>query len=231
MYDWFRSLPKGYLPPDWTPGSKTILKPVCQQCQKRLNVRFESPAALVLKPMLDGSEVLLSPPQAKFVAAWGTKTALVLRLKAAIDQGMREATQDLRLQLLQLIEGRSPAPTTTTRIAYLADHLEASRGQLLPAGWPDVVEGRPGSWISVIAAPGLICETICAPSDVVGSFIDMTKDDDRFIVVWPEPPIPRLWPPREIMSLFDLDALSKAWGHRGWEGNFPTISVPTPPPR
>ncbi len=228
IFEWLRSLPPAFLPLDWEQGSKTLLMPVCQTCQKALNVRFESPASTLLKTMLDGSEVLLSPAQQTLIAGWAVKTSLVLRLKSAADLKLHEATQDLRVQLCQLLKERTPAANTTTRIAYFSDRLKASRGRLLPPGWPDVLDARDG-WFSVIAVPGFVSETIKGPPDLIESFINMTKDDDRFLLVWPEQTSPQRWPPRELLSIYDVEIIGKSWGEQ-WAGNFPEIEVPLTPP-
>jgi hypothetical protein len=230
IFEWLRSLPPAFLPPDWEQGRKTLLKPVCQPCQRALNVRFEGPTSDLLKMMLDGTEVLLSPPQQALIAGWATKTSLVLRLKSAFDQELHGAIKDLRVQLRQLLKDRAPAANTTTRIAYFSDRLKASCGKLLPPGWPNALDhADTSSWFSVIAVPGFVSETITGPPHLIKSFIDMTKDDDRFLLLWPPHATPQRWPPSDLLSIYDIKILGDAWGEK-WAGNFPEIEVPSRPP-
>jgi hypothetical protein len=221
IHEWIRALPDGSVEPEWEQGSRIILKPVCEKCQRRLNTVFESPASVLLKEMMDGSVIDLSPQQQVLVAGWIVKTGLVLLLERHPD-GL--ANRLLREWLTHMLKGGTPPANATARIGYFSDNLEQSRKGFLPPGWPDVLDPREGI-VSVISVPGFICETILGPAAVVRSFIDMTKDDDRFIVVWPPNVTHKWWPPPVTMGLFDSEAVREEWGHSEWYGNFPTVDT------
>ncbi len=221
IHEWLRALPAGALDPGWEQGRRVLLKPVCQRCQRRLNDLFEVPAHELLKTMMDGSIVPLAPRQQGIVAGWAVKTALVLVLERTVEP---YAAQLLRGYLGHMLKDGTPPANATARVAYLSDGLERSREGFLPPGWPDALDTRQG-FVSVISVPGFICETIIGPAAVVRSFIDVTKEDDRFALIWPPQIAETRWPPPIPLSLFGSEALREEWSHSEWYGNFPAVTV------
>lgn len=207
IHEWLRALPPEMpAPPGWEQGRRILLKPVCQPCQRRLNELFEVPAHGVLQEMMDGSVVALSPQQQITIAAWAVKTTLVLGLAKT---GNLELAEKPRTYLLQMLEGGTPPPNATARIAYLSDGLEESSGGFVPPGWPAAL--APYEIEATICMPGLVCETITSPSPAIASFIEATQHDERFIVVWPPQVASVIWPPRIPLSLLDPITLKEEW--------------------
>src|SRR4051812_28629355 len=73
--DWYSARPDG---PQWAQVSRVFLRPVCEPCQERLNELFEQPTSELLKTMLEGPLVSLSPRRQALLAGWAVKTGLVL---------------------------------------------------------------------------------------------------------------------------------------------------------
>lgn len=224
IFEWLRSLPEGIPEQGWEQGARVLLKPVCQRCQRKLNEVFEIPNHDLLKAMLDGSVIKLSPQQQMALAGWTFKTALVLILERTTNP---YAIQVLQRYLRDALEGGTPPSNATVRLAYLTDSLKDSRGGFLPPGWPDVLDPSEGFW-SVISVPGFLGETITGPMPVVRSYIEATKDDDRFILVWPPQLVSVVWPAIPL-GFSDSEAMREAWQHSEWLGNFPTLMMPPEP--
>jgi hypothetical protein len=223
IHEWVRALPQGSVAPGWEQGRRVLLRPVCEKCQRQLNQTFETPAHGLLKAMMDGSALDLAPREQVLVAAWAAKTALVLILQRT------SPTQGWKARLLQghlrdMLKHGSPPVNATVRFAYLSDRLEQTQRRLLPRGWPELLPAG-DSIVSVISVPGFIAETIVAPPAIVHSFIELTKDDDRFTVAWPPHLTSQRWPPPVTMGLLDSEASREAWGHTDWHGNFPVVAA------
>jgi hypothetical protein len=182
------------------------------------------PAHALLKEMMDGSALSLSPRQQLLVGGWVAKTALVLILGRTSEPRHIDL---LRGHLRHLLEHGTPPPDTTVRVAYLSNRLDESRGGFLPSGWPDA-HNTSGGIVHVVSVPGLVAETLTGPGPLIRSYIEATKDDDRFVVVWPPHVTAQVWPPAVVFSAPDAEALRDAWRHSEYYGNFPTLTVEDP---
>jgi hypothetical protein len=223
IHEWIRALPAGVVEPGWEQGRRSLLKPVCQRCQRRLNEAFEVPAHKLIKEMIDGSVINLTPRQQVVVASWCAKSALVLVLARTLDPKL---TEKPRVYLRYMLEHGTPPPNATVRIAYLSGGLEQSHRHFLPKGWPGALASYEIQ--HVLSTAGFVCETITSPGPILLPFIEATKDDDRFMVVWPPHITSQRWPPRIPLRLLDLEALREEWGHQEIHGNFPALTVPMP---
>ncbi|HEX4435378.1 MAG TPA: hypothetical protein VH061_01160 [Solirubrobacteraceae bacterium] len=198
-----------------------MLLKVCQPCQRRLNTVFESPASILLKEMMDGAVIDLTPRQQVLVGGWAAKTGMLLIL-ARTDIAWMDRM--LRHYLLHMLKEGTPPANSTVRIAYLSNDLKPPGTSFIPPGWVDVLPAAE-SIVSIISVPGLIAEVIVAPVAVTRSFADMTQDDDRFVLVWP-PQVPnQRWPPPILLGPLDSEAIRDEWGHTDWHGNFPAVDA------
>lgn len=123
VYEWYRALPPGRVESGWKPGSRTMLAPVCQRCQRRLNALFEMPARPLLLEMLTGSTIDLSSRQQVVIAGWFVKTAIVLGLARNPNRGPTAlpelSAERLRLDLCRMLKDGTPPIDATTRLAYV----------------------------------------------------------------------------------------------------------------
>jgi hypothetical protein len=225
----YGALPKEMRQPGWEQGSATILKPVCQRCQRRLNDKFENPAKRVLEPMLQGFAMMLTPRQQVVAAAWFVKTGLVLSLcPGRVEAVSAETAESYRVDLREMLDRGTPSEHATTRLACIAYHPTQSAHPFLPDGWPD--DRR--YWTSnIITLPYVASETITAPEPSRLSFIDATQDDHRFIRIWPPLVTSQSWPPAVQLGIGDPQALRKAWGHPEMpHGNFAPMILPPSQP-
>jgi hypothetical protein len=173
--------------------------------------------------MMDGSAISLTARELVLVAGWSAKTALVLRL--ADKDTEPYAAEVIRGYLGHMLKDATPPPNTTIRLGYLSDSLHRSHEGFLPPGWPDALDPHRG-FFGLLAVPGFVCETIVGPAPVIRGFIDATKDDDRFVLIWPPQITGALWPPRGLLGPLDLEPLREAWDRTGkWTGNFPELNV------
>jgi hypothetical protein len=227
MHDWYRALPAEGVEPGWEQGRRVLLKPVCQKCQRRLNAVFENPAKPLLVEMLNGSVIELTVCDQVVLAAWFAKTAFVLGLTDTNPALSQEVIPGLRASLRSmLVTGMAP-DHTTVRIAYMAYGAHQTRKRFLPPGWSD--KSRYGI-ICVFSTVGIVCETLTGEQSALAPLIDATKDDDRFIRIWPQPVTSAVWPPAVPLAPQDVQALRYEWDHPPEivGGNFPRIA-PSPP--
>lgn len=96
----------------------------------------------------------------------------------------------LRGHLINMLREGAPPANATARIAYLSDGVQEPRQRFLLPGWPDVLH------------PGFVCETVFGSAAIVDSFVDMTKNDDRFTLIWPPQVSAALWPPATLLAMF-----------------------------
>ena len=128
-----------------------------------------------------------------------------------------------------MLEHGTPPRNATVRLAQVTyNSTETAGPPFLPAGWAAT---RPYEICSIVAIPGIVCETLIAPPDHLAAFINATEYDYRFVRVWPQQVASAgTWTPRIPLSPFDLLALRDAWDHTpdAVGGNFPEIILPWP---
>ncbi len=224
---WFRSFPPEVIvDPKWEQAGRTLLKPVCQRCQRRLNETFEIPARPILTAMFDRSVVTLTPRQQVIVAGWIAKTILVLGLSPG-KHPAAEYSDALRLYLCGTLDSGTPPDNATIRIAYVSEELDPPQRGFVPPGWPnqDRLE-----FLSISGYPHLLCEMLVSNAPGTLAFIDATKDDERFLRIWPPHLTEVLWPPPSLLGLLDIAAFLAAWGEPAdiVQSDFPTLALPKP---
>lgn len=219
---WLRALPQDRLAEGWEQGSRVLIRHVCQACQQHLNTAFENSAKPLLVRMLDGSAIELTPTQQVIVGRWTAKTALMLGLNPRNEHVTAEGRESLRLLLREVMQSGAPPPSATVRLAYLSDSRKPSEGMFLRPGWadPSLYE-----FVSIISVPGLLCETVIHVGPSAAELIDVTKDDDRFLSVWPRQAASADWPPRRPLALLDAGQFRHEWGQPvdTVKGNFPDV--------
>jgi hypothetical protein len=230
ILEYFRALPPSDVEAGWEQRARVLLKPVCESCQRRLNTLFELPAHSLIKLMIDGSVMSLTARQQVILAAWFTKTALVLGMAPMPTRA--DATPEniakLRSHLCRMLEHGTPPHNATVRLA----HISYSRQQPV---WPPILPPElpyRGMYevCSIVAVPGIVCETLIGPQNYLAAFIDATKHDYRFLRIWPQEVAEARWPPRLQIGPADLSALRAGWDHapESIGGNFPQVTYPPP---
>jgi hypothetical protein len=207
--------------------ARALLKPVCKECQSRLNETFEAPAAPILKAMIDGSIVQLSPRQQEIVAGWIAKTLLVLGLCPGKHPSGGGHAAQLRLHLRDMLNSGAPPDNTTIRIAYVSKNLDPPQRGFVPPGWPNLDRME---ILSISGFPHLLCEMVVSDAPNVLAFIDATKDDDRFLRIWPRHATDVLWPPPSLLGLLDIAVFIAEWGEPAAvvRSDFPTLKLQKP---
>ena len=90
-------------------ASTRLLKPVCEDCQRQLNVKFEIPAHDLLKKVLDREELTLSSADQVVLGSWYAKTAFVAAMGDR-DQGL-PFIEHCRQEVVEMVERRTPRST------------------------------------------------------------------------------------------------------------------------
>lgn len=220
--------------------AKVVLKPVCQDCQRRLNVQFEDPAADLLKAMLSDSVLVLSPAQQVLLAGWFVKTALVLALaRAAQNPGPtlpHETTlqEQMRAAVHKMLKTGVPPKHTTLRVAYatpLKPPPPDSRG-FLPRWFLDYKPALYSCHIGLFVMY-LAWETLFGMSQAtLVALTNATQDDDRFVTLWPPNGTDITWPPNSPISYLEVETFLTDLGGGSSEGGFPIeVRLPAPPNR
>ncbi len=228
ILEWFRAFPQEvFVDPKWEQQRRSILKPVCQKCQRRLNETFEIPARPLLQAMMDGSALALTPSQQAIVAGWIAKTILVLALCPTNQPAAAEQVEELRSYLYSTLHGGAPPDNATIRIAYVTENLDPPQRGFVPAGWPDPNRIQ---FFSISGYPHLLCEMIVSSAQWTFAFIDTTEDDDRFLRIWPPQLADALWPPPSLLGLLDIEAFLGEWGRPAdiVTSDFPTMALGKP---
>jgi hypothetical protein len=225
MRAFYRGLPKNMVPPGWEQSPRTLLKPVCQRCQRRLNVVFEQSALPLLKPMLEGFSLVLSPRQQVILAAWSVKTAYVLGLCPGRLEGVSpEAKEGVRSDLFRMLQTGTPPDEATCRLAYIEYELSQDMRPFLPDGWPDIRRIRNRCTLAITQ---VLCEILTGFGPTLDPFIDATKNDDRFVRIWPPHVRSQRWPPPIKLGIGDPQALRTAWGDPAQpHGDFAPLIMP-----
>jgi hypothetical protein len=205
----------GVLAPGWLQAPKVVLKPVCRGCQSRLNELFESPATALLKEMITGSAVALIPRDEVLLASWALKTAIVLALardrKPTTAHLRPEAISRLRGLLVGMMGDGLPPPNSSVRLARASAIAIPARVPFIPTG----IGEDPKLFSSLVNLIPLVCECVFGGGPVfVSAFVNATKDDNRFLRVWPQG-IARehRWPPASPIAFIDTLALADEWHH------------------
>ena len=216
MLEQIRGLPADALPANWQPERRDVVHPVCEACNGRLNEMFEIPAIDLIKEIVDGSIIELTPRQQVVLAGWFVKTDILFEFARKVRYrggrpGPPEPQRDesFRLDLLGMLEDGTPPANSTARIAYVSPIALPTPEPLVPPRWVNPTLYR---LTSVHALPRIVSETVLWGVDPV-PFIDATKHDDRFICIWP-PQITKVrWPPSGLLGNADILGLRAAWRH------------------
>ena len=214
-------LPQSTLPPKWQPARRMVLCPVCKPCNNRLNEVFENPAIDLIKEMIGGSIIDLTPRRQVILAGWLVKSDNLYELARTEHYGPggriprpEQFHEELKLDLLGMMETGEPPANTSARVAYVSPSpiVLPTRQPFLPPGWPGQIIRR---LTSVNPILNVLSETALWPKESPQPmvFLDATQHDDRFINVWPPQITKARWPPRVILTPFDIDALRAAWHH------------------
>lgn len=191
---------------------------ICTVCNSQMGELFEEQAAPILKPMMAGHVVLLTPRQQGLVGAWITRTNLALSLRrqtmAASLSGTppNEIHEATRAALHAMILTGIPPLRTSVRIGLL--DFRGAKDEVTPAEkrfQPSPPFPKAILWGSSGFAY-LIFDYIVGEPDGVAVLEDRITDEDWLIRVWPPQVEEILWPPPNIFLRGDRDALAQAWG-------------------
>jgi hypothetical protein len=204
---------------------------VCGICQARLSKHFETPAAPILKPMLAGLAVQLSPDQQLIVARWIVKTQLLLLAKDAerpvIAPTPRLDRRDHALRLVrQVIADLAPPPGCLIRLGR--------HDRSLPKD-PTPMEDR--TYIPTREFPRLDAAGSCISGalywqcflgrpDRLFSVVEATRSDDWYCQTWPQQPRSVQWPPPRTFSLFDFTLMAELMKHTRPPGTQTAVAEP-----
>lgn len=170
---------------------------------------FEDEAAPLIKPMVKGEPILLSPRQQVFLGGWITKTALIINLS---DTPTHDPTRDETRQYLnETMETGLPPVQTSVRIMRVQEGPDlggsSSVSHLLPEPLPA------GDSLALLNFGYVAFELILGSRDEVLPFVARTQDNDWFVRVWP-PDIPqhrKVWPPSKSLSRGEYRRVKQAW--------------------
>jgi hypothetical protein len=179
---------------------------ICTGCNSLMGRVYEETTAGILKPMIAGEVVPhLSPHAQAIIGRWCIKTIILMHMKHAMTLGKHhrgDADSLLRMNL-----GGLPPDATSVRVARYIPEAPGS-----PAGRPlrGSLEGARKLVSTSHSAIGhLAIEVLSGTPPAILDFIDRTKEDDRFVRVWP----PRFqnvaFAPREFVTQNDLDEMSR----------------------
>lgn len=215
VLDLVKAHPGGWM---YEPRPRILLN-TCDNCQKRLARRFEHPASRILKTMMDGLPFTLTASDQQIVASWAVKTDLlsIVARKYSLRRLVRPTVAPPRPDVAEycrqvvhvMITDVSPPPNTLVRLAYFTDRAAETPEPLIPPGWPR----RANDLALVICIPNLVFEIIIGSSIPLESFIDATKCDQRFVLIWPPNPAGIAWPPATAVTPDVVQRLRDEWGH------------------
>jgi hypothetical protein len=228
---WYAALPPEFDAP-WKHVRATILKPVCQPCHRRINRLFETYAAKeLLLRIIDGDALELAPDQLTILAGWFAKTAFSLGLAPRPNKNTLpiKGIRLIRRELQGLLESGVPPEHASIRLAYVTTSIEQSSQPVAVPGWRDLFQGEPGT-ISLVALPTMACELLTLSGPGLVKHIEATKNDDRFIRLWPRQSESVIWPPSGHLSLGGVGLLYREWGQgpEALSGNFPLLTLRNP---
>ena len=182
---------------------------ICGTCNSSLGRRFEAKAAPLIKPMVMGERVQLTPREQVTVSWWIVKTALLgLLIKGYMNDGWRQL---LSRQIGRMILTDSVIPSgTSVRLVRVEESGQA------PA-WPD-----PNNYYAPHLMPrvGLYgvsyyhsfgYELLTGEPNELQEFISNTSSD-RFVRIWPPTKGSVQWPPLLSFHPEELDRLRETWG-------------------
>lgn len=228
---WYAALPPAFHAP-WKHVRATILKPVCLPCHRRINSLFETnPAKELLLRIIDEEALELTPDQLTLLAAWYAKTGLILGLvpRPKNQPVPMRGIRLIRRELQGVLKSGVPPENTSIRIAHVTTSTEQPTQPIAPPGARDLFQGEPGI-IALIALPHVACELLTLSGPGLVKHIEATKNDDRFVRLWPRQGHGVIWPPSSHLSLRGVNLLYQEWGQRqeALSGNFPLITLPNP---
>jgi hypothetical protein len=189
---------------------------ICGVCNHRLGKVFEVPTKDVMVPMVAGFQADLTPRQQVLIGAWLAKTCIIWSVveRKGGPEFSPSNREYLRTALVEMMATGLPPEHASVRIG--------ARFPLYDN--PYNAPGYPGPGFQVPPHASLTSiggflylafdVTIGGRHDLL-DLINRTKDDDRFLRVWP-PGIKRQhWPPAGgYLSDADLDALRYVWRHK-----------------
>lgn len=206
---------------------------ICRRCNSEMGEKFDDPTAPILKPMMDGYEVTLTPQAQVRVATWLLKYVLLGTLQIIVNPKTGTLQQDEPLRkyladrLRHMLMTRTPPPGTFVRIAAvnMSDATPLSVDSIRayePAN--DAPEG-------VISGAGrfgvFMYDGFIGSEDEVFDLINRAVDDKgRLIRIWPPQVEDVLWPPRPLFSESEYWSLVQAWPQDRQSRRYPGLCYP-----
>jgi hypothetical protein len=202
---------------------------VCERCQKRLNRHFEIPAINLLKPMIAGQPITLSPEQQTIVASWVAKTGLLRLLKDAehpkIAPNARLDRREHALRnLREVIKDLKPPANSFIRLGRY-DWSASTDPTPLPER--TYIPSSPLPRMDAAGNGGaghLYWELFLGRPDRLARIEQGMTSTDWHSRIWPPQVGPLQWPPARALSPFDLAITTMLLSGTGPPGAAPAIA-------
>ena len=190
-----------YGPRDQWP--RRIKMRMCTNCNSSLGRAFENDCSELLKPMLHGSQVILSRRQQIQISCWIIKTSLLVNL-AGLDKS--HADHSLAISIVQkLIAERIPPSQTLVRI-FMRDIYEEDAPELVRS-----IIAPPTAFHSVTTIGYLGWEMAIGPTGPILEYQSRGSQLPGCIEVWPPREREVSWPPSSSASTADVENLRTAY--------------------
>lgn len=192
------------------------LMPLCGPCNNALGNQFENPAAPILKPLIRGETVTLTPQQQKIVASWAVmkdyEFAMARDVFFTADGPVVASPRErerYRPSLVRLMMDGVPDPNTSVRIGTVGFTTSPDLTPFIPRDWD-----REWIFMSSLNPIGLlVVEGVeGGGSTDIADFIAHTASDDRLTRIWP--PLAHDVTIRPTLGAPDADRLRDELGHR-----------------
>jgi len=132
-----------------------------------------------------------------------------------------------------MLEEGTPPHNTTVRLAYILHDDQIEQTGNPPRPPPMWTNRNLFDTSQIVAVPRLLGEVTSWRGENHLGFINATKDDDRFLYVWPFAMTTVDWPPvGPPIRDWEVASFREAWGHDAQDigGNFPGIYLPIAEP-
>lgn len=178
---------------------------ICLTCNAALGKDFELEASALLKPMIDGSEVTLSPQQQGHIACWVIKTSLLVTL-SPLQGGHPERARAIAIIRDLIAQGVPPAQTLVRlfKTDIKDERVEFSPDQSVK------YEAPPTAFFSVTTIGYLGWEMAIGPVGPILAYASQSADRLGFLRVWPSQ-WPRVQWPSSLVSTEDVSRLRMAY--------------------
>jgi hypothetical protein len=178
---------------------------ICTECNSLMGRVYEETTSGILKPMISGDLVPdLNPRAQALVGRWCIKTIILMHMKHAMTLGKHH--HEDAVSLLRMNLGGLPPDATSVRIARYVPRVPGA-----PDGKPlrgSLQGARKLVSTSYSAIGHLAIEVLSGTPNAVLDFIDRTKDDNRFVRMWPPRSQNVAFAPGELVTQNDLDQIS-----------------------